>query len=216
MTQHHVSDEFLLAYAAGDLDEATSLFVATHLALCPTCRNAVAAAEEVGGALIEDLAPTQMSDGALDSVLARLARPAQVLKKTPREYAGTPIIPEPLRSRIGGDAETVSWRMIGPGVRQHRFEGLEGQSSLRLLKIAGGTAVPEHGHNGDEMTLVLSGSFKDGDLRFARGDVECADPDLVHKPIAEEGEDCICLAVTSAPLKFFDVFGRLAQPFARI
>lgn len=217
MTQHHVSEEFLLAYAAGDLDEATSLFVATHLALCPTCRKSVALAEDIGGGLVEDIAPVAMADDALDHVLARLDRPHEEAKKPiPAEYSGRPVLPEPLRSRVGADVDGVSWSLIGPGVRQLRFEGLEGESSLRLLRIAGGTAVPEHGHTGDEMTLVLSGSFVDGVDRFARGDVECADPSVVHRPVAEEGEDCICLAVTSAPLKFFDLFGRLAQPFARI
>jgi putative transcriptional regulator len=217
MTQHHVSEEYLLAYAAGDLDEGTSLFVATHLALCPTCRRAVSVAEDMGGALVEDIAPVTMEYDAFDHVMARLERPVQdALKPSPREYSGRPVLPEPLRSRVGGDVDGVSWRRVGPGVRQLRFDGLEGESSLRLLRIAGGTAVPEHGHRGDEMTLVLAGSFKDGVERFARGDVECADPSIVHRPVAEEGDDCICLAVTSAPLKFFDLFGRLAQPFARI
>jgi putative transcriptional regulator len=63
---------------------------------------------------------------------------------------------------------------------------------------------------------VLSGGFDDGDESFTRGDIECADQDTVHQPVAMKGEDCICLAVTTGPLKFFDLFGRVAQPFVRI
>ena len=33
MIQHHVSDDLLLEYAAGGLDEGSSLLVATHVAL---------------------------------------------------------------------------------------------------------------------------------------------------------------------------------------
>ena len=37
--EHHVSGDLLLAYGTGSLDEATSLLVATHLALCPASRH---------------------------------------------------------------------------------------------------------------------------------------------------------------------------------
>jgi putative transcriptional regulator len=66
------------------------------------------------------------------------------------------------------------------------------------------------------MTMVLQGAFSDDDDRFARGDVEMADEDLNHTPVAEPGTDCICLAVTDAPLKFNSLIPRLAQPFLRI
>jgi len=52
--------------------------------------------------------------------------------------------------------------------------------------------------------------FADDSGRFARGDVETADADLVHQPVAEPGEDCICLAVTDAPLRFRSPLARLA------
>jgi putative transcriptional regulator len=46
--------------------------------------------------------------------------------------------------------------------------------------------------------------------------VECADEAVEHTPIAEAGEDCICLAVTDAPLKFRRLLHKVAQPFLRI
>ena len=68
--QHHPSDETLAAFAAGTLDEARALVVATHVALCPHCRGAVQMMEAVGGALIKTIAPAAMSDGALADALA--------------------------------------------------------------------------------------------------------------------------------------------------
>ncbi len=46
--------------------------------------------------------------------------------------------------------------------------------------------------------------------------VEMADEDLDHQPIAVDGEDCICLAVTDAPLKFQTLVHKLVQPFLKI
>jgi putative transcriptional regulator len=67
-----------------------------------------------------------------------------------------------------------------------------------------------------EMTLVLKGAFRDEYARFGRGDVEIANEDLEHTPVAEAGEDCICLAATDAPLKFNALIPRIAQPFIGI
>jgi putative transcriptional regulator len=37
-----------------------------------------------------------------------------------------------------------------------------------------------------------------------------------HTPIAEEGEDCICLVATDQRLKFKGLLPRIAQPFIGI
>jgi putative transcriptional regulator len=75
--------------------------------------------------------------------------------------------------------------------------------------------MPTHGHRGQELTLVLAGSFSDEHGTFARGDVEEADEDVEHQPIADPGEDCICLAVTDAPLRLRGI-AAILQPFLRI
>ena len=66
------------------------------------------------------------------------------------------------------------------------------------------------------MTMVLQGAYRDELDRFGRGDVEIADQDLTHTPVAEAGLDCICLAATDAPLRFNALLPRIAQPFLRI
>ena len=53
LPSNHVSDDLLAAYAAGTLSEAESLLVATHAALCPTCRAAISEFEAVGASLLE-------------------------------------------------------------------------------------------------------------------------------------------------------------------
>ena len=69
---------------------------------------------------------------------------------------------------------------------------------------------------GMELTLVLQGAFADENDRFGRGDIEIADEEMEHTPVALTGEDCICLAATDAPLRFRGLIPRLAQPLLRI
>lgn len=215
---HHPDDEFLLSYAAGELEEAWSLLIATHIALCPACRSRVRAAETVGASLLEDAPRAEMSEDALERTLALAGEPEPAPAAWPRGAASgaTPILPQPLRGYVGGDVDTVNWRRLGSSAFHIPLVSGRGAPTARLLRIPAGTAVPEHGHNGTELTMVLSGSFMDDDARFARGDVETADSDIEHQPVAEAGADCICLAVTDAPLRFRGPIARLVQPFIGI
>jgi putative transcriptional regulator len=211
--RHHLTDRVIAAYAAGTLPEAFSLVVASHVSLCDDCRAAVAAAEAVGGAVLDRVDEVRMDPGALDAVLARLgAAPEALPKPAPR---ATGVFPEPLRAYVGGDLDAVRWKRVGGGVKQAVLAQADG-ASVRLLSIPGGQAMPEHGHGGLELTLVLQGAFADGDERFQRGDVETEDATDQHVPVAEPGQTCICLAATDAPLRFTSFLPRLVQPFVRI
>ncbi len=54
MIAHHPDDAFLMAYAAGTADEATSLIIATHLHYCIMCRMRSRETETIGGSLLEE------------------------------------------------------------------------------------------------------------------------------------------------------------------
>lgn len=211
--RHHLSDELLTAYAAGALPEAFSLVVATHVSLCDDCRARAASFDTVGGALLEEAEEIAMGEDALARALARIEALPQVPRSEPPKSAG--IFPAPLADYVGGDLSAVRWRRVGGGVKQAILPTGK-DASARLLFIPAGTAVPDHGHRGMELTLVLQGAFADANDRFGRGDVEIADEDLEHTPVALAGEDCICLAATDAPLRFRGLIPRLAQPLLRI
>lgn len=211
---HHLTDSLLMAYAAGTLPEAFSLVIATHVSLCDDCRARLSGYEALGGSVLERAGVAEMSEASLDAILARImdGLPEAAPKPTPRAKG---VFPAPLQGYVGGDLEAVRWRPVGMGVRQAILQTAKG-ASVRLLYIPAGAAVPDHGHRGTELTLVLQGAFRDEDGRFARGDVEIAGEATEHTPIAEPGEDCICLAATDAPLRFRGLMPRLAQPFLRI
>ncbi len=214
----HPSDALLMAYAAGSLGEPTALLVATHLALCPRCRSAVADAEAVGGALMEDLAPAALNDGALESVLARLDSgvepPATAPATAPAPRGDARLIPQPLRGYLPTPVEELPWRPLGPGIHAVKLLTGRGGDIARLYRIGAGRAVPRHGHRGNEMTLVLTGAYRDDLGRVGRGDVAEVDDAVTHQPVAEPTEDCICLVVTDAPLRLTGA-ARLMQPFMR-
>ena len=203
-----------MAYSAGQLPEAFSLVVATHVSLCDDCRSRLMAFDTLGGALIEDAAAVRMADDSLEATLARISGgPQAEPARATRSLGG--VFPAPLRDYVGGDLSAVRWRSVGMGVRQAILKTDSG-ATARLLHIPAGQAVPDHGHRGMELTLVLQGAFRDTEDRYGPGDVEIATEDLEHTPVAELGADCICLAATDAPLRFNRLIPRIAQPFLRI
>jgi len=202
-----------MGYAAGQLPEAFNLVVATHVSLCDECRAQLASFDAVGGAILEEAAEISMGEDALARALARIEDLPQATRSEPLKPAG--IFPAPLADYVGGDLSSVRWRRVGGGVRQAILP-TGADATVRLLYIPAGTAVPDHGHRGMELTLVLQGAFADENDRFNRGDIEIADEELEHTPVALAGEDCICLAATDAPLRFRGLIPRLAQPLLRI
>lgn len=211
---HHVSDDLLVSYAAGALSEGWSIAIATHLALCTDCRRRATTADALGGAMLDGLDGQQPDNGSWEAVRARLtsaARPDEQ-PSAPRPY----VLPRPLRDYVGGDLDSVRWRALGKGASQLRIRTADRTTQVRLLRIPAGKPVPEHTHGGRELTLVLTGRFRDGDTIFARGDIEDADASLTHQPTATPDADCICLAITDAPLRFSSWIVRLVQPILGI
>ena len=206
---HHPTEDLLLSYASGSLDEANSILIATHLALCPSCRSIVNTAEALGGEFLEDIDPIELDEKAFDRAFDRAFdqvseglddyRPDAVFNHNSSAF-GDVLLPKPLNDYIPKGKGNIKWRWLGPGLRYLSLNASSKTAKVGLLKISPGTKVPHHGHSGNEMTMVLSGAYADGVDKFSRGDVEHADPSLIHQPIAEQGEDCICLVVTEGNL----------------
>lgn len=209
--KHHLNDKLLMAYAAGNLPEAFNLVVATHISMCDECRARLGSFEAVGGVILDESADNA-TEVDFAGCLAKIdAGPSEPIRIEPK----TGLFPSALQDYVGGDLDAVKWRSIGMGVRQAILPTSK-DATVRLLHIPAGSAVPDHGHCGTELTLVLQGAFSDEEDRFGPGDLEIATDDLEHTPVAEMGVDCICLAATDAPLKFRGLIPRLAQPFLRI
>ena len=207
---HHPSEELLLAYAAGAADEATGLILATHLSYCAACRRRSREMEAMGGSLLQELSPVPMSSGALDAALRKLDG-VQPFERAARPVSkdGTPAV---LRAYIGGDLADVRWRQVGP---QLAYLPLlrRGAVSARLLRGSPGAETGAHRHAGLEYTLVLKGGFSDETGRYAPGDLQVMEGNMRHNPVADPGEDCINLAVTTGRLKFEHLVQKIVAPW---
>ena len=205
---HHIPDDVLDTYRAGTLPHAFAVVVAAHLSLCDECRARIEPADMIGGVLLNGAEGVALHAGARDRMMAALDAPPP-----PPLPRGSGVFPAPVMAELGG--QPPKWRMLGGGIRQQILSA-DREGSLRLLYIPPGRAVPEHGHRGMELTLVLQGSFSDSEGAFHRGDVEAAHDAIDHQPIAGAGAPCICLAATDAPLRFHALVPRLLQPIFRI
>ncbi len=222
MAKHHPETDLLLEYAAGSLSEPFSLLVATHLALCPGCREKTGQYEAVGGAMLENLESTDIDDRLRDKVFAQLSAhvdiDAPAHATTMQNAALNEIdmrLPQPLRSYVKDNLEHLNWKSRGPVDEVKLLTEHAGVTS-RLLKIKAGKAMPRHTHDGTELTLVLSGGFTDQGLYFGRGDVETASSQTDHAPVADDDEDCYCLAINDQRLRLSGPITRFLNPFVRL
>jgi putative transcriptional regulator len=205
---HHPDHATLMAFAAGSLGEALSAVVATHADLCGECRRELRRMDAIGAALLGRL------EGAPVTAPVVLDR-----KPSPAAKAAVRIdgLPAPLAKLAGRPLDQLRWRQLGPGVRSAKLPlSKDAAGDLRLLRVAPGRAVPDHGHGGAELTLVLRGAYTDRLGRFGPGDVADLDEDVEHQPIADEGEDCICLVASERAIRLKGVLGRLLQPLVRM
>ncbi|MCP2679752.1 cupin domain-containing protein [Maricaulaceae bacterium NA33B04] len=196
---HTLDDGWMLDVASGVAPRAMRVLAACQSALRADVYARYSAAETAFGALFESAPVAAVSSGALDAVMARIDEAPNA--PFANAAAHDPVIPAALkceihrsvhkswRRRIGGHSEIVLDSLCEEGVK------------ARLLSIPPGKGAPEHGHAGEEITLVLSGSFNDGQARFERGDTCHAGPDLVHTPRVDSEETCICFAVELGDLK---------------
>ena len=208
---HHPNAPLLSAAASGALSPAISRILAAHAALCACCRTLMRRIELVGGAALEAEDGADLSPGALEQVLAAIE------KKSPEAR-----LPDAL-SMLPNEIHDIIAEAIGKSPWRHAARGLKildldlpstaTGETFRLFRIEPGAGPPRHTHGGKEFTLVLTGAFKDETGTYRPGDIEFGDESMTHRPIAEPGEVCYALAVTTAPLKFKGPLGLLQRVF---
>ena len=205
---HHPSEAVLADYASGALADGPSLVVSAHLERCAHCRQGVKLLEAVGGALLDEVAPAEMQDDALALALARIERPAPKPAPIPRRPGpGGLVLPRALASRrIGARRFVAPGTWVAPVLSRN-----PGGWRTYLLRAPSGVAVPHHGHNGDEYTVLLQGAFADRSVHYQTGDFAEADPGTQHHPHAEGPDACVCLISGQRGIKADGIL-RLIQP----
>jgi putative transcriptional regulator len=213
---HHPDEATLMSYAAGSLPEALSAVVAAHEAVCSACPREVALLEDLGLVALERSAPVEI--GGLPALPSSLSAEAAshgtcVLERSVLDEDGD--VPAPLRHLVGAHSDQIPWKRLGLGLWHYPLPLSDsGKGDLRLLKVAPNRSMPDHGHGGAELTIVLKGSYSDQTGCYARGDVADLDESIEHQPISDAHEGCICLIASERPARFKGFMGRLVQPLA--
>lgn len=206
---HHPSEAVLAEYASGALADGPSLVVSAHLERCSSCRKATRLFEAVGGELLEEIAPAELRGDALALALARIERPVEPAKPVaPRPGPEGLVLPRALAARGVGRR-----RFVAPGVwiAPVPSNSPDGWRTY-LLRAPSGVAVPHHGHNGAEYTVILRGAFADGGDHFNLGDFAARDARDAHHPEAEGPDPCICLISGQGGIRAHGLIVSLIQP----
>ena len=220
MIKHHPSTTLLTDYTVGSLSVAPAVSVTTHLKYCQQCRDSVGSLKQLGGALLCEAEPAQVSNDLLSQTLDRLdAEESEApLTEGASELHEFELsdelkdIPEYLNQFLPRNG--LNWRKLSSSVTVAPISVGETRYELALHKICAGGQTPVHDHNGVEYTVVLKGSFSDEDGMYNEGDFLTREPGDVHRPFATQHEDCICLSVLEAPIRLKGL-GRVLNPFMR-
>ena len=158
----------------------------------------------VGATLLEDMPP--------EALILETPSPKPERSRPTLIAAIESDVPEPLRKFVGPRLKDVNWRRVAPGIRQYPIPLSDhSKASLRLIKVAPGLALPDHGHWGSQITLVLQGAFTDAFGSYGKGDVVEVGEGVEHAPIVAEGTECICLIASEGPMRFHGQLARIAQ-----
>ena len=209
MSAYHPDDMTLMNYAAGSSSIPESLAVAMHLCFCHECRQHVKNLNHLGGALLETITPASTDDDAFDKLMASLephdqsAITAVKMEPIPSDKV-TQHFTNPLLRYLPASLADLPWQRQTKNISKFDLTSLINVKGFQvaLQKISAGAKVPKHTHKGIEYTVILSGGFSDELGVYHEGDFIARDASHKHSPTALQNEDCICLTVLNAPLKF--------------
>src|SRR5512139_3504449 len=214
MSNFHPDLDLLTEFAAGSLPLAQSACMSMHINQCPRCVRTVRELNELGANLFEAQEREHVGDAQLNAVLARLDEEQPLAY--PKRSSGVRDTPAILQRLMRGDFSDLKWSNIGAGLRISYLRTGDPHYEFALYHMRAGGRVPEHTHRGMEFTLVLQGGFSDVNGSYGPGDFLLRQPGEVHSPTALQSEDCICVGVLDAPLKFTDWKFRWLNPFLKL
>ncbi|NIB43063.1 anti-sigma factor [Pseudomaricurvus alkylphenolicus] len=216
MIQHHPSIDRLIAFSAGSLPLSQSLCISAHIEHCQQCRQDIRRLNHIGSTLIEELPPSPVPDALKQAVMERINQIGPRNSEDTAAPPGSGDVPRCLRSLLPAGLYNIPWKRLSPSIFGAKLCTDVNGSKIEMLKIKAGGQVANHNHTGEEITLVLEGSFSDADGVYRKGDIifrNCEDKN--HRPIASQNADCICLTAVEAPIQFTGFFARLLNPLIR-
>ena len=217
-TNHHPDEELLATYSAASMPLSQALCVSTHLEHCHECASKTKRLNLVGSELMQQLKPAPASStlrqNLLDQIDGLSDKQLKTISSLERQGSRTKV-PYCLTQFVKGEYNELEWKRVSPDIHSYEVCRDDNGAKVELLKIKAGGTSSTHTHMGDEYTVILEGSFSDEDGVYGQGDFMLRDSSHQHTPVATQDRECICLAVTEAPIQFTGFFGRLLNPLIR-
>jgi len=241
--QLHPDIHWLIDYAAGSLPLSHALCVSAHIEYCSQCQNKVRELSAIGGSLMGNAdanghtentsseEPNEVDANAkvLNNVWAAIEQgeaaqsDAEATSATEDVSAAslahsetTSALPECVKKLVPNTMEHLKWKKLGRHLSVSHLASGDTQREVALHRIQPGRGVANHDHKGEEVTVVLRGSFSDQKGIYLPGDFLVMQAGHKHQPVASGDMECICLSVVDAPIKFTGPINRLINPFLKI
>ncbi len=221
MIRRHPDLHWLTEYSAGSLPSSYALCVKTHLEYCSDCKIRCAQLLRVGASLFSTDPGASAEQNSLDEIWHKIDPPLSV----PADSQGAVVsgnqldsvhypedFPAIIRKLVPSGTDALHWTWLGPRLSVATLDARGDTSTIALHKLSPGGRVANHDHRGREITVVLSGSFSDQHGQYQPGDFLLREPGDEHQPTASENQECVCLSVSDAPVKFTGLFTRLLNP----
>ncbi len=206
-------------FDAGRGNRALDLLARTTFAMRADARFVERADDLAAAVFLAEEDPAPLAADALDRVLDRidaaetLDRRAQAAAERDGPTAEIAALPSPVReAALEAMAGPHRWTFAGLGIQRLALFCDQGERA-ELLRIEPGHGVPDHDHEDEELTLVLTGAYHDGYAAYGPGDVSVAHPGFIHNPRAEPGEICFVLLTYRGAPRFKGVFGLAQRAF---
>jgi putative transcriptional regulator len=215
-SSHHPTDDQLIEFTAGTLSMSRSLCISAHLEFCPACRQRMSTMQQLGSLQLESLQPQKVSVDLKSQVLQAVKKEV-VLEDIPPVQVKSSIqrIPKCLGKWVPEDFDNLDWSAITPSVSITELTTEGSGAKAALVKVKAGGKMAHHSHTGDEVTVILQGSYSDEDGCYSAGDFIFRDSEHKHKPIAAKDQDCICLIALDGPVQLTGWLSRLVNPLLR-
>ncbi len=216
MVKHHPDAGILADFSAGNLGMSSACCVAVHLEYCGDCQRSVERFNVFGGEALDDLPASAVDPVALPALLRKLgAVSTETVVATTRTTTGE-MVPRALARLLPNGTAGIQWKKHTASLKSAVLAIGDDTNQLSLLRMRAGRSPGRHDHSGSEWTVVLQGGFSDHHGVYGPGDFVALAAGDVHRPVAHQNQDCICLASQDAPIRLTGWMGHLVNPSLRI
>ena len=222
MISYHPDSRFLTDFAAGDLSLSLAICVSAHLEFCSRCRQRVAQIEVLGAHLLSALQPEASEEGGFERLMARIdeqepdvAQPSQDAPLANDKAVHAQPWPRALGAWADERQEQLQWVALGRGLRVAPLPSTVDTRETALYDIRAGACMPAHDHDGEEVSVLLKGSYSDADGKYTRGDFIVRNRGETHQPTVTQDCDCLCLVSLERPVRPARLLYRLAGPLVQ-